>query len=303
MTVVGGLDLFPPDCVIAPDDYVASTARGRDRLRGADRRGDRRRASRCSRCRPARVGLFQERGAIVPAARGTAAMQRLASEAGATLLGSTPVTSVTDHGSHVVVEAGGTSYTCRGRGGRRRRLDQPGAGRARRGDPADGDAGAGDLLRAARPHAVHLDAAVDLDGRAELLRLPLLRRGDRQGGPGLRRSARRPRRPHHRARPGDARAAGVVHGVAAAGVGRPGALVALPVHAHPRPRLRARARARPSGRRRRARVGPRLQVRADASAGSSPTSPPPVRRPPTSSAFGFDRPGLTDPDFEPNWMV
>ena len=24
VTVVGGLDLFPPDCVIAPDDYVAA---------------------------------------------------------------------------------------------------------------------------------------------------------------------------------------------------------------------------------------------------------------------------------------
>src|SRR5204863_1942710 len=43
-----------------------------------------------------------------------AAMQRLATEAGATLRGSTPVTRVTDEGSHVVVEAGGTSYACRG---------------------------------------------------------------------------------------------------------------------------------------------------------------------------------------------
>jgi sarcosine oxidase len=41
-------------------------------------------------------------------------MQWLATEAGATLHGSTPVTSVTDHGSHLTVEAGGTSYTCGG---------------------------------------------------------------------------------------------------------------------------------------------------------------------------------------------
>jgi sarcosine oxidase len=41
-------------------------------------------------------------------------MQRLAAEAGATLLGSTPVTAVTDRGNHVVVEAGGTTYTCTG---------------------------------------------------------------------------------------------------------------------------------------------------------------------------------------------
>jgi sarcosine oxidase len=60
------------------------------------------------------LGLYQERGAIVPAARGTAAMQRLARAAGATLLGSSRVTRVTDRGSHVEVEAGGTSYTCRG---------------------------------------------------------------------------------------------------------------------------------------------------------------------------------------------
>ncbi len=60
------------------------------------------------------LGLFQARGAIVPAARGTAAMQRLATAAGATLLGSTPVRSVTDHGTHLTVEAGDASYTCRG---------------------------------------------------------------------------------------------------------------------------------------------------------------------------------------------
>jgi sarcosine oxidase len=50
----------------------------------------------------------------VPAARGTAAMQRLAGTAGATLLGSTPVDRVTDHGSHLAVHAGDTSYTCGG---------------------------------------------------------------------------------------------------------------------------------------------------------------------------------------------
>jgi sarcosine oxidase len=113
VTVVGGLDLFPPDCVIAPDDYVASM-----REVGIDFE------SLTAEEIAARFpvfsvpdgtrGLFQERGAIVPAARGTAAMQRLAAEAGATLLGSTPATSVTDHGDHLTVEAGGTSYTCGG---------------------------------------------------------------------------------------------------------------------------------------------------------------------------------------------
>jgi sarcosine oxidase len=113
VTVVGGLDLFPPDCAIAPDDYVASMrAVGIDfEELTADEIADRFPVFSVP---PGTRGLFQERGAIVPAARGTAAMQRLATEAGATLRGSTPVTSVTDHGSHVVVEAGDTSYTCRG---------------------------------------------------------------------------------------------------------------------------------------------------------------------------------------------
>ena len=112
------------------------------------------------------LGLYQERGAIVPAARGTAAMQRLAARAGATLRGSTPVTRVTDHGSHVTVEAGGRSYSCSSVVVVCRCLDQPGAGRARRPGPVDGDPGAGHVLRAARPRAVRRDAAVDLDGRA-----------------------------------------------------------------------------------------------------------------------------------------
>jgi sarcosine oxidase len=113
VTVAGGLDLFPPDCAISPVDYV-------DSLREVGIPFEELTVEQI-RARwpqfhppPGTLGLFQERGAIVPAARGTAAMQRLAAEAGATLLGSTPVTRVTDHGSHVEVEAGGTSYACRG---------------------------------------------------------------------------------------------------------------------------------------------------------------------------------------------
>jgi sarcosine oxidase len=113
VNVVGGLDLFPPECAINPDDYVAS-------MREVGIAFEELTAEEITarwpvfRPPPGTLGLFQERGAIVPAARGTAAMQRLASAAGATLLGSTPVTRLTDHGSHVVVEAGGTSYRCRG---------------------------------------------------------------------------------------------------------------------------------------------------------------------------------------------
>ncbi len=113
VTVVGGLDLFPPDCVIRPDDYVSSLKGvgidfeelGVDQIR---RRWPQFHPP------PGTLGLFQERGAIVPAARGTAAMQRLAAAAGATLLGSTQVTRMTDRGTHVVVETDGATYTCRG---------------------------------------------------------------------------------------------------------------------------------------------------------------------------------------------
>jgi sarcosine oxidase len=113
VTVVGGLDLFPPDCAISPADYVGSL-----REVGIDfeELTTEQITARWPVFHPpaGTLGLYQERGAIVPAARGTAAMQRLAGQAGATLLGSTPVSRVTDRGSHVEVEAGGTTYTCRG---------------------------------------------------------------------------------------------------------------------------------------------------------------------------------------------
>jgi sarcosine oxidase len=113
VTVVGGLDLFPPGCAISPVDYVGS-------LRDVGIAFQELTAEEISARWPVfntpagTLGLYQQRGAIVPAARGTAAMQRLAMSAGANLLGSMPVTRVTDHGSHVVVEAGDTAYACHG---------------------------------------------------------------------------------------------------------------------------------------------------------------------------------------------
>jgi sarcosine oxidase len=111
VSVVGGLDLFPPDCVISPVDYVGSLREVG--IAFEELTVDQIRA-RWPQLAPPSGTLFQERGAIVPAARGTAAMQRLASESGARLLGSTPVTRVTDRGTHVEVEAAGTTYTSRG---------------------------------------------------------------------------------------------------------------------------------------------------------------------------------------------
>jgi sarcosine oxidase len=113
ITVVGGLDLFPPGCAIRPDDYVDSLVEAGIGFESLAAPEIMERFPMFS-VPPGTVGLFQERGAIVPAARGTAAMQRLATAAGATLLGSTPVDRISDHGSHVTVHAGDTSYTCGG---------------------------------------------------------------------------------------------------------------------------------------------------------------------------------------------
>ena len=79
------------------------------------------------------VGLFQERGAIVPAGRGTAVMQRLAVAAGADLRDRTPVLSVEDRGA-AGIEVVDRRRPVRGRPGRRlrRRVDQRGARRSRR---------------------------------------------------------------------------------------------------------------------------------------------------------------------------
>jgi sarcosine oxidase len=113
VTVVGGLDLFPPGCMIAPDDYMVSM-----RDVGIDfeslSSGEIGERFPMFSVPPDTIGLFQERGAIVPAALGTAAMQRLAMASGAQLLESTPVTRVVDHGSDLTVDAGDTSYTCGG---------------------------------------------------------------------------------------------------------------------------------------------------------------------------------------------
>ena len=98
VSVVGGLDLFPPAPAIPTTDYTESlTAVGIDFSLLDD-------AEIVARwpqfALPAgTVGLFQERGAIVPAGRGTAVMQRLAARAGADLRDRTPVASVEDRGS------------------------------------------------------------------------------------------------------------------------------------------------------------------------------------------------------------
>jgi sarcosine oxidase len=110
VTVVGGLDLFPPDPAIAMVDYTdALTAVGIDfDLLGEDEITERWPQFSLP---SGTIGLHQERGAIVPAGRGTAAMQRLAVGYGAVLRDRSPVTSLSDTS---VTLADGTTYDCRG---------------------------------------------------------------------------------------------------------------------------------------------------------------------------------------------
>jgi sarcosine oxidase len=113
VTVVGGVDLFPPGAAIPLSDYADSlSAEGVDFAVLAPEAL----AERWPQFRlPAgTLALVQEDAAIVPAARGTAAMQRLAHAYGARLCDQTPVTGVRDLGSSgVEVTAGSTTYRCR----------------------------------------------------------------------------------------------------------------------------------------------------------------------------------------------
>lgn len=94
VTVVGGLDLFPPEPAIPPADYVDSMAAvgiAVERLGPADV------AARWPQFRlpEGTLVLHQPDAAIVPAGRGTAAMQQVARRAGADLRGDSPVLDVT----------------------------------------------------------------------------------------------------------------------------------------------------------------------------------------------------------------
>ncbi len=110
VTVVGGLDLFPPEPAIPLADYTASlTEVGIDfELLDVDAIGERWPQFALP---TGTLGLYQERGAIVPAGPGTAVMQDLARRQGAVLRDHAEVASVT--GTSVTL-ADGTTYTCGG---------------------------------------------------------------------------------------------------------------------------------------------------------------------------------------------
>ncbi len=112
VTQVGGLDLFPPDAAIPIDDYTTSMAATGVDYQWLDRLAVEQRWPQFT--LPAgTVGLYQERGSIVPAARGTAAMQAQAERFGATLRDQSPVIALEpiDHGMRVVTAD--ATYTAR----------------------------------------------------------------------------------------------------------------------------------------------------------------------------------------------
>jgi sarcosine oxidase len=113
MTKVGGLDLFPAEAAIPLDDYTGSL----DRIGIPHLLLDVHEiAARWPQfdLPHATVGLYQERGSIVPAGPGTALMQSLATGHGAVLRDLSPVTGLEDLGDGgVEVVAGDTSYRCR----------------------------------------------------------------------------------------------------------------------------------------------------------------------------------------------
>ena len=252
------------------------------------------------------VGLYQDRGAMVPAGRGTGVMQARARAHGATLVDNAPVT----FGVGPAALTGSRSLPVARRTQCRRLVVCADAWTnevlARFGsvDSADDDPRAGDVLRATRGPAVRAraSAVVDLDGRTVLLRLPDVRRADREGRPGLWRTDRRPERSVIRARYRDAGPVGWLTWRPCCPGRDPGSLAAVSIHPDPGPGLPIDAvPGSPSvfvglGAAHGFKFAPTFgRLLADLAVhGKTNFDLTPYR---------FDRPGLTDPDFEPNWMV
>ena len=105
----GGLDLFPPAAAIPADAYLASLDACGVPYEWLDADEVLRRWP-VFRLEPGTGALWQADGGIVPAARGTELLQRLAVHHGATLLEQTPVTEVRDLGHAVEVGNGDRTW-------------------------------------------------------------------------------------------------------------------------------------------------------------------------------------------------
>jgi sarcosine oxidase len=108
VTVVGGLDLFPPDPAIPMVDYTDALTEVGIPFELLDVAAIGERWPQFS-LPEGTVGLYQERGAIVPAWLGTATMQELARAHGATLHDRAHVASISGSDVRLV---DGTTYTC-----------------------------------------------------------------------------------------------------------------------------------------------------------------------------------------------
>ncbi len=114
VTVTGGLDLFPPEPTIPLADYVRSLGEVGVSHQLLDVKEITARWPQFV-LPEGTVGLHQERAAIVPAGPGTAVLQRLAVRHGAELRDHSPVSAIRDLGSGgVEVVSGDTTYRCRG---------------------------------------------------------------------------------------------------------------------------------------------------------------------------------------------
>ena len=114
VTKVGGLDFFPPDPAIAPDDYTSSMEAVGIAYEALDN-ADVARRWPMYRLPVGTLTLYQADSAIVPAGPGTAVMQVQARRHGADLRGGSPVLGLVDRGdAGVEVTTASGTITARG---------------------------------------------------------------------------------------------------------------------------------------------------------------------------------------------
>jgi sarcosine oxidase len=112
VTVVGGLDLFPPDAAIGLDDYTSSLEAVGVPFELLDVAAVSARWPQFA-LPSGTAALFQERSAIVPAARGTRLLQERAAAYGAVLRDHVDVAAVHDLGSSgIQVETSAGAFRC-----------------------------------------------------------------------------------------------------------------------------------------------------------------------------------------------